>query len=305
MGGRPVDVGYRDAMSGFGSVITAMVTPFDESGGIDLDGAAELARWLVEQGNEALVVTGTTGESACLTDDEQISVWRAVRAAVEVPLIAGSGTNDTRHSAELTAEAIGVGMDAVLVVTPYYTRPSQAGIEAHFRHVAGCTALPMLIYDIPVRTGRKIGTDVLLRLASEVPNVVGLKDAAGNPAETARLIAAAPDGFEVYSGDDPFTLPLLAVGAVGVISVASHWVGRQMCEMVDAFESGDVELARRINAGLIDSYDYESADDAPNPIPTKMLLSVLGLKVGGCRPPMGPAPEGLADRARKVLEDLN
>ena len=171
--------------------------------------------------------------------------------------------------------------------------------------MAAATELPVILYDIPGRTGRKISTETILRLAREVPNIVGLKDAAGDPGETARVIAAAPSGFEVYSGDDPLTLPLLALGAVGVISVASHWVGRQMGEMIEAFEKGDLATARRINAGLIASYDYETGDDAPNPIPTKTLLRVLGLKVGDCRPPMGPAPEGLADRARRVLEDLN
>jgi 4-hydroxy-tetrahydrodipicolinate synthase len=291
-------------MSGFGSVITAMVTPFDESGGIDLDGAAELARWLVEQGNEALVVTGTTGESACLTDDEQISVWRAVRAAVDVPLIAGSGTNDTRHSAELTAEAAGAGMDAVLVVTPYYTRPSQAGIEAHFRDVAAATELPVLIYDIPVRAGRKIRSDLLLRLAHDVPNIVGLKDAAGDPAETARIIAEAPDGFVVYSGDDPLTLPLLSVGAIGVIGVATHWAAPVVAEMIASFQKGDVARAAELNARMLESYDFETGDLHPNPVPAKAMLNALGRPAGPCRPPMGFPPEGLQQRALEVHDRL-
>jgi 4-hydroxy-tetrahydrodipicolinate synthase len=192
----------------------------------------------------------------------------------------------------------------VLLVTPYYNRPPQAGLEAHFRAIAAATDLPVVLYDIPVRTGRKIETDVILRLVREVPNVVGVKDAAGDPAESARLIAEAPGDFELYSGDDAMTLPLLAVGAVGVISVASHWVGRQLGEMLSAFEKGDVATATRINAGLIPSYDFESSLDAPNPIPTKAMLRVLGLPVGQCRLPMGPAPEGLEDRARAVLADL-
>ena len=163
----------------------------------------------------------------------------------------------------------------------------------------------MVLYDIPVRTGRKIETETILRLAREVPNIRGLKDAAGDPAETAKVVAGAPPGFEVYSGDDGCTLPLLAVGAVGVISVASHWVGRQMGEMIAAFERGEVDTARRINAQLLESYEFEASPDAPNPVPTKTLLGVLGLKVGSCRPPMGPAPDGLAERARKVLEGLD
>jgi 4-hydroxy-tetrahydrodipicolinate synthase len=288
-----------------GRVATAMVTPFDDRGELDLDAAVELAAWLVENGSDALVLAGTTGESPTLTESEELILFRTVREAVPVPVVAGAGSNSTATAVEQTRRATETGVDAILSVTPYYNRPSQAGLEAHFRAVAAATDLPVILYDIPARTGRKIATETILRLAHEVPNITGLKDAAGDPAETARLIAEAPSGFEVFSGDDPLTLPLLALGAVGVISVASHWVGRQMGEMIDAFHKGDVATARRINAGLLASYDFESGDDAPNPIPTKMLLRVLGLKVGECRPPMGPAPEGLADRARKVLEDLN
>jgi 4-hydroxy-tetrahydrodipicolinate synthase len=289
----------------FGRVITAMVTPFDDRGDLDLDAAAELAHWLVENGSEGLVLAGTTGESPTLTESEELVLFRKVREAVSVPILAGTGSNSTLTAVEHTKRATETGVDGILQVTPYYNRPSQQGLDAHFRAVAAATHLPVVLYDIPVRTGRKIATDTILRLAREVPNIVGLKDAGGNPYETARLIAEAPSDFEVYSGDDGFTLPLLAVGAVGVISVASHWVGRQMGEMIAAFADGEIDEARRINAGLLDSYAFESGDDAPNPIPTKALLSVLGLKVGSCRPPMGPAPAGLEERARKVLEGLN
>jgi 4-hydroxy-tetrahydrodipicolinate synthase len=288
-----------------GRVVTAMVTPFDERGDLDLDAAVELANWLVENGSDGLVLAGTTGESPTLTESEELVLFRTVRDAVSVPVVAGAGSNSTASAVDQTRRATDTGVDAILSVAPYYNRPSQAGLEAHFRAVAAATDLPVFIYDIPGRTGRKISSETILRLAHDVPNIVGLKDAAADPAETAEVIAAAPSGFEVYSGDDPLTLPLLAVGAVGVISVASHWVGRQMGEMIDAFTKGDVDAARRLNASLLASYAYETGDDAPNPIPTKTLLRVLGLKVGDCRPPMGPAPEGLADRARRVLEDLN
>ena len=261
----------------FGRVITAMVTPFDERGELDLDAAIELASWLVENGSDGLVLCGTTGESPTLTESEELVLFRTVRSAVSVPVIAGAGSNSTASAVEQTKRASELGVDAILSVTPYYNRPSQAGLEAHFRAVAAATDLPVLLYDIPIRTGRKIETDTLLTLAHDVPNIVGVKDATGDPPETARLIAQAPSGFEVYSGDDAFTLPLLAVGAVGVISVASHWVGRQMGEMIDAFEKGDVTAARRINAGLLDSYDFESSPEAVNPVPTKTLLMVLGL----------------------------
>lgn len=292
-------------MARFGPVLTAMVTPFDENGRVDLDGAAALASWLVEQGNDGLVLTGTTGEASTLTDEEQVEVWRVVRAAVDVPLIAGSGTNDTRHAAELTAQADAAGMDAVLVVTPYYNRPSQAGIEAHFRHVAGSTRLPVILYDIPVRTGRKISTELLLRLAREVPNIFGVKDAAGDPAESARLIAEAPPDFELYSGDDSLTLPLLSVGAVGVIGVCTHWAAREMGEMIAAYQKGDVEQAIERNARLIPSYDFESGEDSPNPVPTKAMLRALGQPAGECRFPMGPTPEGLEARALEVWNALH
>ena len=204
----------------------------------------------------------------------------------------------------MTAKASGTGIAACLVVTPYYNRPSQAGLEAHFRAVAAATALPVILYDIPIRTGRKVATDTLLRLARDVPNIVGVKDAAGNPAETASLIARAPGGFEVYSGDDPFTLPLLAVGAVGIIGVATHWSGVEHSEMVSAFEKGDVVAAREANARLLESVAFETSDDTPNPIPAKAMMRVIGHAVGQCRPPLGPAPAGTEERARQVLDNL-
>lgn len=288
----------------FGRVITAMVTPFDDNGELDLDAAAELAHWLVQTGSDGLVLAGTTGESPALTDSEALALFRRVRGTVAVPILAGAGSNSTRHAVEFTKRATETGVDAILSVTPYYNRPSQEGIGSHFRAVAAATDLPVVIYDIPVRTGRRIETGTLLRLAAEVDNIVAVKDAAGAPTDSARLMAAAPEGFELYSGDDMMTLPLLAVGAVGVISVASHWAAKQLGEMVEAFIKGDVATARRVNAGLLDSFDYESTVAAPNPIPTKALLRVLGLRVGQCRPPMGEAPEGLEDRAREVLEGL-
>ncbi|HEX8582385.1 MAG TPA: dihydrodipicolinate synthase family protein, partial [Acidimicrobiales bacterium] len=219
-------------------------------GALDLDAAASLARWLVDQGNDGLVVAGTTGEGATLTDDEKVDLWRAVREAVTVPVVAGTGTYDTRHTIHLTERAAEVGVDGALVVTPYYNRPSQAGLEAHFR-----------------------------------------------------AVAAAP-GFEVYSGNDDQTLALLAVGAVGVIGVATHWSAGHHAEMIAAFAKGDVARAREVNARLLASYAFETSDEAPNPIPTKAMLRVLGHRVGHCRPPVGPTPDGLEDRARAVLAGL-
>jgi 4-hydroxy-tetrahydrodipicolinate synthase len=287
----------------FGAVLTAMVTPFDDDLALDLDAAAALARWLVDQGNDGLVVAGTTGEGSTLTDEEKVDLWRAVKEAVTVPVIAGTGTNDTAHTIHLTERAADVGVDGALVVTPYYSRPSQAGLEGHFRAVAAATDLPVVIYDIPIRTGRKVANAVLARLAAEVPTIVAVKDAAVDVAGTARLVAAAPS-LEIYSGNDDQTLPLLAVGAVGTVGVATHWAAGQTAEMLAAFAKGDVPAAREANARMLASYEFETGDDAPNPIPAKAMMRVLGHRVGQCRPPVGPAPEGLEDRARQVLAGL-
>ncbi len=281
-----------------------MVTPFHGEGALDLDGAVHLARWLADHGSDGLVVAGTTGEGSTLTDDEKLDLWRAVAEAVTIPVIANTGSNDTAHSVHLTAEAAACGAAGVLAVTPYYNRPSQAGIEAHFRAVAQATDLPVLLYDIPVRTGRRIAHETMLRLAREVPNVVGVKDAAGDVAASARLLAEAPDGFDLYSGDDSLTLALAAVGGGGVISVASHWSGGLHGRMLAAFAKGDVDEARRINATLLDSFAFETSEAAPNPVPAKAMMRVLGLPAGQCRLPMGPAPQGLEDQARRVLAGL-
>jgi 4-hydroxy-tetrahydrodipicolinate synthase len=288
----------------FGGVATAMVTPFDDDSALDLDAARHLARYLVANGNDGLVVAGTTGESPVLSDNEKLSLWAAVAEAVTIPVVAGTGTNDTAHSVHLTKEASKLGVAGVLALCPYYNRPSQAGIEAHLRAIAAATDLPVMVYDIPIRTGRKVATETLLRLSRDVPNVLALKDAAGNPAETARVVAQAPSGFEVYSGDDGLTLPLLAIGAVGVVGVATHWCGVDVAEMLDCWRKGDTDGARRINARLLESWAFETGDDAPNPVPAKAMLRHLGLRVGECRLPMGPAPAGLAERARQVMANL-
>jgi 4-hydroxy-tetrahydrodipicolinate synthase len=281
-----------------------MVTPFSESGALDVDASVTLAKWLVEQGSEGLVITGTTGEGPAVTDEEDWELWRAVAEAVTVPVIAGTTTNDTAHSMHQTQKAEELGCDAILAVTPYYNRPSQAGIYAHFEAVASSTSLPVVLYDIPVRTGRKIETSTMLQLAHQVSNIVAVKDAAGNPGETAKVVRDAPEGFEVYSGDDALTLPLLAVGAVGVISVAAHWSAPEHIAMMNAWDSGDASEAKRINALLLESFDYETGDAAPNPVPTKAMMRTLGLPVGEPRLPMGPTPQGLEDTAREVYSRL-
>ncbi len=291
-------------MARFGRVVTAMVTPFDGNGALDLDGVRRLAKWLQENGNDGLVVGGTTGEASTLTDDEKLALFAATAEAVTIPVIAGTGTNDTAHSIKLTAQASKLGIAGILAVGPYYNRPSQAGIEAHMRAVCGATSLPVVIYDIPMRTGRKIATATLLKLAREVKNVAALKDAANNPAETAILMSQAPSSFELYSGEDGLTLPLMAIGACGVIGVATHWSAVDHQEMFACWEKGDIAGARRVNSRLLESFGFESGDDNPNPLPSKVMMNVLGLNVGEARLPMGPPPPGLEARAKQVLENL-
>ncbi|MGF1598114.1 MAG: 4-hydroxy-tetrahydrodipicolinate synthase [Acidimicrobiales bacterium] len=291
-------------MAQFGPVLTAMVTPFDEHGDLDLERAQALARYLVANGNDGVVVAGTTGESPTLTHDEQAELFVAVREALpNHAVVAGTGSNDTRAAILNTERATEAGVDGLLVVTPYYNRPSQAGLERHFRAVAAATRLPIILYDIPVRTGRKIETETLLRLA-EVDNIVAIKDATGDPAETAYLLSRAGGAYEIYSGDDSLTLPLLSIGAVGAIGVATHWVGRETSEMIAAYHKGLVAEATALNATMIPSYNYESMPDAPNPVPSKAMMNLLGVPVGECRSPMGPAPGDLDERARAVLADL-
>ncbi len=291
-------------MPRFGRVLTAMVTPFDAEGDLNVDAAVRLAKWLVEQGNEGLVVCGTTGESPTLSIDEKLTLFETVASAVTVPILAGTTGYNTGLDIGLTEEAGKLGIAGVLAVCPFYSRPSQAGLETHFRAIAGATDLPVVLYDIPVRTGRKIDSTTLVRLAADVPNIVGVKDAAGNPGATAAVKANAPADFEVYSGDDAMTLPLLAIGAVGAIGVATHWCAPDQVEMFDAWERGDVLTAQRINARQLESFEFETGDLAPNPVPSKAMMRTLGHDVGECRSPMGPTPDGLEAAARQVYDRL-
>lgn len=286
----------------FGGVLTAMVTPFDHDGKLDLPGAQKLVKWLLANGNDGVVIAGTTGEAPALSHDEQGQlIAAAVEAADGAPIIAGAGSNNTSAAVDLTERAQAAGATGILSVAPYYNRPNQGGLARHFTAVANSTDLPVIIYDIPVRTGRKVETATLLELFHGVSNITALKDAAGSPDETGRVIADGPDGLAVYSGDDSMTLPLLAVGAVGVIGVATHWTGAEHQAMLAAWNSGDVAEARRINQSLIPSYDFETGNEAPNPIPTKAMMRVLGLPGGPCRAPMDDEPDFVAGDARTVI----
>ena len=288
----------------FGSILTAMVTPFDADGALDLDAAATIARWLVDQGNDGLVVGGTTGEAPTLSDDEHLSLVAAVVEAVDVPVVAGTGSNDTSHAVWLTGEVGALGASAALVVSPYYNKPPQAGIEAHYRAVAAATDLPVVVYDVPGRTGRRIAGDVLRRLFTEVPNILAFKDATGDVPAAAALIADAGDHFELFSGDDGLTLPFLSVGAVAVVGVSTHWATPEFRELFDAWEKSDVVGATAANQKLLDTFTYANSDTCVFAQSAKAALRVLGLPAGECRLPYGPAPDGTEDRARDVLRAL-
>lgn len=288
----------------FGRVMSAMVTPFDGEGRLDLDAARGLARWLVDHGHDGLVVAGTTGEASTLTDAELCDLVAAVSEAVTVPVIAGTGSNDTAHSVALTRKARDLGAAGVLAVAPYYSRPPQAGIEAHFRAIAAATDLPVMLYDVPLRTGRRVAQDVLLRLFREVPQIVAFKDATGDAAAAAALVAQAGEHFDLYSGDDAATLPLLACGAVGVVGTTTHWTAPWMARMLDAFEGGDVAQARRLYAQLLPSFRFVNDDECVYAMSVKAMLDALGQPVGDCRLPLPSAPAGKRDQAREVWRGL-
>ena len=289
----------------FGAVVTAMATPFrdDEARSLDLDGAQELARWLIAHGSDALVVAGSTGEAATLTDDEKVDLWRAVKEAVHdagAPVIAGSGTYDTRHSIELSERAAEVGADALLLVTPYYNKPPQRGLVAHFSAIAAATDLPALVYNIPGRTATRIEHDTLIELAS-VEHIVGVKDATGDLDGMSRLVAEAPSGFELYCGDDWATFSAVCLGAVGVISVAAHLAGEPMGEMIRQITEGDVTSALKIHQRL--SPLYKALFLTSNPIPVKAAMEMAGHRVGPPRLPLVPASDGERAAIRKAMED--
>lgn len=295
-------VGAREGR--FGRLVTAMVTPFDDDGALDLDAARDLARWLCANGSDGLVVAGTTGEGPVLSDAEKLDLFAAVAEAVDAPVVAGTGTNNTAHDVQLTRRLAGTGVAGVLVVCPYYSRPSQAGIAAHVTAIADATELPVMVYDIPVRSGRRIATETMLGLARDVRNVVAVKDASGDLAGAAQLVAESPASFEVYAGDDSLALCFLAIGGVGLVAVASHWCGPQLAAMLASVAKGDLDDAIERHAGLLESFRFESSERWPNPLPAKAALRALGHRVGQCRLPLGVADAALDEAARGVIARL-
>ncbi|MDR7409638.1 MAG: 4-hydroxy-tetrahydrodipicolinate synthase [Armatimonadota bacterium] len=274
----------------WGPLITAMATPFRQDGAVDYDRAAELARRLVDGGSTGIVVAGTTGESPTLSDEEKLQLLRVVKDAVagRAAVLAGTGTYDTAHSVHLSQQAQRLGADGLLVVVPYYNRPTQEGLCRHFKAVAESTDLPVLMYNIPGRTGTNMLPETVARL-SEVRNVAGIKEASGSLDQVSEIRRRTPEQFLIYSGDDSLTLPYLSVGAVGIVSVASHLVGREIREMILHFQAGRVEDARRIHLKLFPL--FRALFVAPNPVPLKAALELAGFPVGKPRLPLVEATE--------------
>lgn len=285
----------------FGRVLTAMATPFTPDRDLDLDGAQRLATHLVEHGSDGLVVAGTTGESPTLSHDETLDLFSAVVEAVgqRATVVAGVGKNDTAATVRLAREAAGRGVDGLLVVTPYYNRPSQRGLVGHFTAVAGATDLPVLLYNIPGRTAREIEPETLLDLAESVPTIQGVKDAVGDLTKASWLAARKPDDFDIMSGDDANTLPLLAVGGTGVVAVSSHLVGEEMASMIDVFPT-DPGKARDIHLRILPLMTTLMTAD-PSPGPLKAALRQLGLPGGPVRPPLVDADDTVAGLVAEAL----
>jgi 4-hydroxy-tetrahydrodipicolinate synthase len=288
-----------DEVRPFGRLVTAMVTPFTPSGDLDVPGAQRLATYLVDdQRNDGLVISGTTGESPTTTDEEKDRLLRAVVEAVgdRASVIAGAGTNDTAHSMHLAQAAEKAGADAVLLVTPYYNKPPQTGLLAHFRAVADATGLPAMLYDIPGRTGTAIATETLVALA-EHPRIVAVKDAKGDLEASAWVMARSPLAY--YSGDDKVTLPLLSVGAVGVVGVPTHVVGSRTKDMIQAYEKGDVAAALAGHRSMLPVYSGFFRTQAA--ILTKAALALAGLPGGPVRPPLVDATDAEIETLRADL----
>ncbi|VEF48355.1 dihydrodipicolinate synthase [Bacillus freudenreichii] len=277
-------------MAQFGRVSTAMVTPFDNKGNIDFQKTSKLVNHLISNGTDSLVVAGTTGESPTLTTEEKLALFEHVvkEAAGRVPVIAGTGSNNTYASIELTKKAEELGVDAIMLVVPYYNKPNQAGMYRHFEAIAASTKLPVMLYNIPGRSSVNLLPDTVIEL-SKIDNIVAVKEASGDLDAMAKIIANTDDNFMLYSGDDAFTLPVLAIGGVGVVSVASHVIGEEMQEMVHSFLDGDNEKAAIIHQQLLPF--MRGIFKAPSPGPIKTALQLTGFDVGSVRLPLVPLSE--------------
>jgi len=287
----------------FGPVFTAMVTPFDNELKVDFKRLAELALKLLDSGSTGLVVVGTTGESPTLTKEEKLSVFRAVKEVVgnKAPVIAGTGSYSTQESINLSKEVEKIGVDGLLLVNPYYNKPSQEGLYQHFKTVAGAVDLPVILYNHPGRTGVSIDPQTMEKLAG-IKNIVAVKDSSGSLSLISEYKLCTPSDFMIYSGDDPLTLPILSVGGAGVISVASHIAGADINKMVTSFLNGDIETAQKIHYRLFDLFKVLFC--APSPAPTKAALKMTGFSVGGVRLPLLDVNEADYAKIKAVMDKI-
>ncbi|WP_414566425.1 MULTISPECIES: 4-hydroxy-tetrahydrodipicolinate synthase [unclassified Anabaena] len=292
-------------MGEFGRVLTAMITPFKTDGSVNYDVAAELAANLANNGTDTLVVCGTTGESPTLSWEEEYQLFVEVLQAVagKAKVIAGCGSNSTKEAIAATEKAAKIGVHGSLQVVPYYNKPPQTGLYQHFQAIAqACPDLPLLLYNVPGRTGQNLSPETVARLA-EISNIVGIKEASGNLDQASEIRRLTPQEFQIYSGDDSLTLPLLAIGAKGVVSVASHLVGNQLQQMIQAFSAGKVALASEIHLQLFPL--FKALFLTTNPIPVKKALKLQGWEVGSSRLPLCEADSDVSDKLKAVLEKLD
>lgn len=288
----------------FGRVLTAMITPFKEDGSVNYAVAEQLAVHLADRGTDSLVVCGTTGESPTMTWDEEYELFQVVQKAVagKALVIAGAGSNSTKEAVAATQKAAKLGLDGCLQVVPYYNKPPQEGLYNHFRAIAqSAPELPIMLYNIPGRTGQNMLPETVARLA-EIPNIVAVKEASGNLDQASQIRCLTSPEFAIYSGDDSLTLPMLAVGGSGVVSVASHLVGEQLQQMIEAFEAGQVQVATQIHLQLFDL--FKALFLTTNPILVKTALKLQGWDVGSTRPPLCDPPVEVTQKLKDVLSQL-
>ncbi|MFB2979951.1 4-hydroxy-tetrahydrodipicolinate synthase [Microseira sp. BLCC-F43] len=289
----------------FGRAITAMITPFKEDGSVNYAVAEKLAAYLAENGSDGIVVCGTTGESPSLTWDEEYELFQVVKNAVnrKALVIAGTGSNSTNEAIAATQKAAKIGLDGSLQVVPYYNKPPQEGMYQHFQAIAQASPdLPLMLYNIPGRTGQNLLPETVARLA-EIPNIVAIKEASGNLDQASQIRCLTPPDFQIYSGDDSLTLPLLSIGGTGVVSVASHLVGPQLQTMIQAFEAGKIKEATQIHLQLFPLFKALFA--TTNPIPVKAALKLQGWDVGSTRSPLCDPTDEITQNLKNVLEKLS
>ncbi|BAS57356.1 MULTISPECIES: 4-hydroxy-tetrahydrodipicolinate synthase [Leptolyngbya] len=291
-------------MINFGNVLTAMITPFTADGEVNYAVTEKLAVHLADHGTDTIVVCGTTGESPTLSWDEEFELFRVVKSAVagKAKVMAGTGSNSTAEAIEATQKAAKMGLDGSLQVVPYYNKPPQSGLYQHFKAIAESSDLPLMLYNVPGRTSQNLQAETVARLA-KIPNIVAIKEASGNLDQVSQIRRMTPPEFAIYSGDDSLTLPMLAIGAKGVVSVASHLVGDRLQQMIRAFESGQVQKATQIHLELLSLFKVLFV--TTNPIPVKAAMSLQGWQVGDLRLPLCAPDDAVRDQVMQVMSELN